>query len=376
MTRLGEIAWLFALLGATAFGGPAAHIAMMHEHVVRRRQWLTAAEFTDLIAAVNLIPGPNSTELALHLGRRRGGFSGFLIAGFAFILPAALIVSALAVAYVEYGRTPDARALLAGVSPVIIAIILHATVQLGASALKSWRLWALGALALACSLAGVNELLILLGAGLLMMTASRAGRVHSVAVLIAGVWLPASAGSAGLAAASTTAVEISLTKLTLFFLKVGSVMFGSGYVLLAFLRADLVERWRWLTEQQLLDAVAVGQFTPGPISTTATFIGYVLAGWPGAWLATAAMFFPAFVFVWITYPYIPKLRASPQLGAFLDGIVAGSLGLMAAVAVTMARSALDAPIWIGVCAAALVALAARVNSVWLILAGGLLGLLH
>jgi chromate transporter len=195
----------------------------------------------------------------------------------------------------------------------------------------------------------------------------RRGRAPAVvaAVACSGTWL---------SAATAAAAPFSLTKLTLFFLKVGSVMFGSGYVLLAFLRADLVERWGWLTDQQLLDAIAVGQFTPGPVLTTATFIGYVLAGWAGAWLATAAMFFPAFVFVWITHPYIPRLRASAPIGAFLDGIVAGSLGLMAAVAVTMARSALASPIWVVVCAAALAALLARVNSVWLIAAGALLGL--
>ncbi len=366
MGRVADIARVFLLLGATAFGGPAAHIAMMHDQIVRRRRWLTDADFTDLIAAVNLIPGPNSTELAIHVGRRRGGLAGFVVAGFCFIVPAALIVSAIAVMYVRYGRTPDARALLDGVSPVIVAIIINATFQLTRTALKSWWLWAAGTAAAVLSMLGVNELVILVGGGLVATGAT--GLLRTTALLAAG-----SAPSA--AAAATGAAAVSLTALALFFLKVGSIMFGSGYVLIAFLRADLVERWGWLTEQQLIDAIAVGQFTPGPLSTTATFIGYVLAGWPGAVVATAAMFLPAFFFVWITHPLIPRLRASRRLGAFLDGVVAASLGLMAAVAITLARSALASPLWIAVCAAALLAMTLwRVNSVWLVVAGGALGL--
>jgi chromate transporter len=364
----GEIARVFLVLGATAFGGPAAHIALMHDQVVRRRRWLTAAEFTDLIAAVNLIPGPNSTELAIHVGRRRGGATGFFLAGLCFILPAAIIVSAIAVVYVRYGRTPDARALLAGVSPVIVAVILHATLQLGATALKSPPLWIAAAAAAGLSMLGVNELVVLFGAGLLFAGASP--WLRALTALAAGT-TTASVSAAAVPAAGT----VSLAKLGLFFLKVGSILFGSGYVLIAFLRADLVDRWGWLTEQQLIDAIAVGQFTPGPVSTTATFIGYVLAGWPGAVVATAAMFFPSFFFVWITHPLIPRLRESRRLGAFLDGVVAASLGLMAAVAVTLARTALTTPVWIAVCVASLVALAVwRVNSIWLVLTGALLGL--
>jgi chromate transporter len=366
MTPLGEIARVFLLLGTAAFGGPAAHIAMMHEQVVRRRRWLTDGEFTDLIAAVNLIPGPNSTELAIHIGRRQAGLAGLAVAGICFIVPAAAIVAALAALYVEYGRTPDARALLAGISPVIIAVILHATYQLGKTALTSVWLSIIGALATAASIVGANELAILLGAGLLAL-AAHSGRRAPVVTAVAMV------SSASLAAASTASV--SLAKLTLFFLKVGSVLFGSGYVLVAFLRADLVDRWGWLTEQQLLDAVAVGQLTPGPLFTTATFIGYVLAGWPGAVLSTVAIFLPAFVFVWITHPFIPRLRASPRIGAFLDGVVAASLGLMAAVAMVMARSALTSPLWIAVAVVSLLALTIwRINSVWLVAAGAVLGL--
>lgn len=366
MTSLGEIARVFLLLGVAAFGGPAAHIAMMHDQVVRRRQWLSDAEFTDLIAAVNLIPGPNSTELAIHIGRRQAGLAGLAIAGICFIVPAALIVATLATIYVEYGQTPDARALLTGIAPVIIAVIVHATFQLAKTALKSAWLWIVAALAVALSAFGVNELAILFGAGLLML-AAHGGRRALAAVVVA------CASSVSLAAAS--AASVSLAKLTLFFLKVGSVLFGSGYVLIAFLRADLVDRWGWLTEQQLLDAVAVGQFTPGPLLTTATFIGYVLAGWPGAVLSTIAIFLPAFVFVWITHPVIPRFRESRPVAAFLDGVIAASLGLMAAVAITIGRTTLTSPLWVAVSVASLIALTMwRVNSVWLVLAGAVLGL--
>jgi chromate transporter len=259
--------------------------------------------------------------------------------------------------------------MMAGVSPVIIAVIVHATCHLGKTALKSAQLWLIAAAAVALSVLRVNELLILLGAGLL--TAGVAGLRHAAGAIVAwGAW-----GSSVSAAAASTTASVSLAQLTLFFLKVGSVLFGSGYVLLAFLRADLVDRWGWLTEQQLIDAIAVGQFTPGPVFTTATFVGYIVGGWTGAALSTVAIFLPAFVFVWITHPIIPRLRASKPVGAFLDGVVAASLGLMAAVAVAMARVALSSPAWIALCAASLAVLAVwRLNSVWLVLAGGALGL--
>lgn len=368
MTRLAEVARVFLLLGTTAFGGPAAHIAMMHEQVVRRRRWLTDAEFTDLIAAVNLIPGPNSTELAIHVGRRVAGWPGFVVAGLCFIVPAALIVTAIAIAYVEYGRTPDARALMAGVVPVIIAVIAHATVQLS-TALKSLPLWVIAVASAVAAVAGVNELVLLALAGILAIVTMRARGAVAIALLVAG-------SVASAAAATATAASVSLASLSLFFLKIGSVLFGSGYVLVAFLRADLVERWGWLTEQQLLDAIAVGQFTPGPLFTTATFIGYVLAGWPGAVLSTVAIFLPAFVFVAATHTLIPRLRRSPAAGAFLDGVVAASLGLIAAVAITLARSSLTSPLWIVAAAVAFLALTfLRINSVWLVLGGAALGLL-
>lgn len=365
---LTEIARVFLLLGATAFGGPAAHIAMMHDQVVRRRAWIGEQEFADLIAATNLIPGPNSTEMAVHVGRRVAGWRGLLLAGICFILPSALIVSAFAVLYTKYGEAPDARALLAGVAPVIIAIIAQACWSLARGSLRRPALWVVAAGAAALSLAGVNELLILAG-GALVLVASLATRRH---VAIAFGVLAAAGGVQGATAA--TVAPVTLTGLSLFFLKVGSILFGSGYVLIAFLRADLVDRWHWLTDQQLVDAIAIGQFTPGPLSTTATFIGYLLAGWPGAVLCTVAMFLPGFVLVAVTQPLVPRLRASKIASALLDGVVAASLGLMAAVAVDLARTSLAgvAPVLIA-CAALLVLLRWRVNSAWLVVAGAAIG---
>jgi chromate transporter len=365
---LADLARVFLLLGTTAFGGPAAHIAMMHDQVVRRRRWLGEQEFADLIAATNLIPGPNSTEMAVHVGRRVAGWRGLLVAGLCFILPSALIVSVFAVLYARYGQAPDARALLAGVAPVIIAIIVQASWSLARGSLGRPALWIVAAAAAALSLAGVNELLILAG-GALVLVASLATRRH-VAMAI-GVL--ATAGGVQGATAATSA-PVTLGGLSLFFLKVGSILFGSGYVLIAFLRADLVDRWHWLTDRQLVDAIAIGQFTPGPLSTTATFIGYLLAGWPGAVLCTVAIFLPGFVLVALTQPLIPRLRASRLASALLDGVVAASLGLMAAVAVSLARTSLVEPVRIFIFIAALVMLLRwRINSAWLVLAGAALG---
>ncbi len=367
------VARVFLQLGLTAFGGPAAHMGLMHEQIVARRKWIDDAEFADLMAASNLIPGPNSTELALHIGRRVAGWPGFFAAGAAFVVPAALIVWALAVAYVRYGQTPDARALLAAVIPVIIAVIAQAVWTLGRATLKSARLAVIAAAAFALSIAGVNELIVL-AVGAVAGGAARAARLRRRSAMIA---LAAVAGASMQAAAAVPAVHaVSLVQLALFFLKVGSVLFGSGYVLVAFLRGDLVQRWGWLTDQQLLDAIAVGQVTPGPLSSTATFIGYVLAGGPGAVVATTAMFLPAFVFVAITQPLVGPMRRSPLAGALLDGVVAASLGLMAAVAITLARAHLTHPLAIASTAVSLIVLLRwRVNSLWLIGAAGLVGLL-
>jgi len=364
---LGELAGLFLKLGVTAFGGPAAHIAMMEDEVVRRRQWLSREEFLDLLGATNLIPGPNSTEMAIHVGHRRAGWAGLLVAGLAFIVPATLIVWALAAAYVAWGTLPEVAGLLYGVKPVIIAIVLQALWGLGRTALRTRGLALAGLVALALSAVGVDELIVLFGTGFVVALAVRAARLrHAVALL-----LPAAPGAA-LAAAEPFALQT----LFLVFLKVGAVLFGSGYVLLAFLRVELVERLGWLTEAQVLDAVAVGQFTPGPLSTTATFVGYVLGGHAGAALATAGIFLPAFFFVAISGPLVPRLRRSPTAGAFLDGVNAASLALMAVVTWQLASSAVrDVPTTLLALASAVLLLRYRVNSSLLVIAGALLGLL-
>jgi chromate transporter len=362
---LATVIGLFLRLGATAFGGPAAHIAMFHHEFVRRRSWLTDDEFGELLALTNLIPGPNSTEMAIHIGRRIAGWGGFLVAGICFILPAAVLVWILAVLYVHYGHTPDARAVMAGVTPVMLAVIAHAAITIGRSTLRGPLAWGIAAAAAGLAAAGVNEIVLLLAAGVSTIAARRAGLVTMVA-----------AGSTllGAQAALPAATAVPLTGLSLFFLKVGSVLFGSGYVLVAFLRADLVERWRWLTDQQLMDAIAAGQMTPGPVFTTATFIGYVLHGTSGALLATVAIFLPAFVFVALTQPVIPRLRASPAATAFLNGVIAASIGLIAAVAVLLVPAVLTTTAQTaGAVAALLILLRWRLNPSWLLVAGAILG---
>ena len=391
---LRELAALFLRLGITAFGGPAAHIAMMRDEVVDRRRWLSDKEFLDLVAATNLIPGPNSTELAIHLGYRRGGLAGLALAGVCFILPAALVVGCIAWAYARYGTTPQVGWLMYGIGPVVIAIVVQALVKLGQAALGRWVYAPVGAAALVAALAGVNELAVLAAGGAigLALAMRPSGPGSSAAALAWLAALPAAlahllrgdaaaatatqagatagAAAGALAAATGAAVPFTLSGLTLFFLKVGSVLFGSGYVLLAFLRADLVERWGWLTDQQLIDAITVGQVTPGPVFTTATFIGYLLGGWAGAALATAAIFAPGFFFVAVTQPLIPRLRASRALGGCLDGVVAASLGLMAAVTWQLARAAVvDLPTALIAVTAAVALFRWRPNSTWLILGG-------
>lgn len=368
---LGELAGLFLRLGVTAFGGPAAHIGMMRDETVGRRGWLTDAEFLDLLAATNLIPGPNSTEMAIHLGYRRAGAAGLVVAGVCFILPACLLVGAIAWSYVHYATTPEVGWLLYGVGPVVIAIVGQALWTLGRSAVKGPLTGSIGVLVAGLSLAGWHELGLLALGGALMVGA-RLGWPGTMTCALATF---AAGGGALLAqTAAAVAVPVTLTRLTLFFLKVGSVLFGSGYVLLAFLRADLTERWAWLTDQQLIDAVTIGQVTPGPVFTAATFIGYLLAGWKGAALATLGIFAPGFLFVAVSQPLIPKLRASPVTSALLDGVVSASLGLMAAVTWHLAGSALIDPYTIGLGLVALVLLlTARPNSTWLILGGALAG---
>jgi chromate transporter len=375
---LRDLAALFFRLGATAFGGPAAHIAMMEDEVVRRRQWLTRDEFLDLLGATNLIPGPNSTELAIHIGFRRGGWPGLLIAGTCFILPAFLIVLAISWAYVTYGNVPSVHGILYGVKPVVIAVVLQALWGLSRTAAKTRFLVLAGLTAVLLSFLGVHELLVLFGVGFAAMSWRWLRSTHARRQTPPGAMLglmPGLVASPAVAAAATTMTPFGIVPLFWFFLKVGSVLFGSGYVLLAFLRADLVERWGWLTEAQLLDAVAVGQITPGPVFTTATFIGYVLGGPLAATVATVAIFLPAFLFVALSSPFLPRLRQSPNAGAFLDGVNVASLALMIAVTWQLGRAALVD--WVTIALAfisALLLMRWRVNSAWLILGGALIGL--
>lgn len=374
---LRTLAVLFTRLGATSFGGPAVHIAMMEEDVVRRRGWLTHEEFLDLLGATNLIPGPNSTELAIHIGHKVAGWWGLLVAGVCFILPATLIVLALAWAYVSFGQLPSMAGLLYGVKPVVIAVVVQALWKLGRTSIKSWQLAGMAFATIVLTVMGVHEMLVLFGTGALVAfvrSLSQAPK-HSGSPLVAILASPALPLANGVAA-GVAATPFGLLPLFLFFMKVGAVLFGSGYVLLAFLRADLVERYGWLTEQQLLDAVAIGQVTPGPIFTTATFIGYLLAGTTGAVVATVGIFLPAFVFVAISVPLLPRLRKSPVTGAFLDGVNVSSMALMAVVTWQLSWAAVvDVPTAVLATISAVLLVRYRVNSVWLVLGGATVGLL-
>jgi chromate transporter len=381
-TTLRELAWLFARLGFTTFGGPAAHIAMMDDEVVRRRRWMTREQFLDLLGATNLIPGPNSTELAIHIGHARAGWAGLVVAGVCFISPAVAIVTAIAWAYVRFGTLPELAGVLHGVKPMIIAVVIQTLWGLGRSAVKSYAMAAVGLAALAAALVGVNELIVLAAAGAAVAVgrgapARGAGRAASwVPVPLLGAWSTlGGAGSAGTAVAAAAATtSVGLWPVFAVFLKVGSVLFGSGYVLLAFLRSDLVERLHWLTESQLLDAVAVGQITPGPVFTTATFVGYLIGGGGGAAVATLGIFLPAFVFVAISGPLVPRIRRSPAAGAVLDGINVASLALMAAVTLQLGRAAIvDLPTAILAVLGAAVLIRYRPNTAWLVLGGALAG---
>jgi len=369
LARLLDVAGLFLKLGLVGFGGPAAHVAMMEDEVVRRRGWLSRERFLDLVGATNLIPGPNSTELAIHLGHLRAGWPGLVVAGACFIAPAFVVVLACAWAYVRFGALPAATSLLYGVKPVIIAVVLQALWGLGRAATRTRAIAAVGLASLAAVAAGVHELVVLFVAGAVLAGARWAteGRPSRTAHGLLPL-LPLAAAPASLA------VPFGLAPLFLFFLKVGSVLFGSGYVLLAFLRADLVERWGWLTEAQLLDAVAVGQVTPGPVFTTATFIGYVLGGAPGAVLSTVGIFLPAFVFVALSGPLVPRIRRSPVAGAFLDGVNVASIALMTLVTMQLARAAVvDIATLLLALASAVMLIRFRVNSAWLVLAAAAIG---
>lgn len=369
--RIPEIAGLFARLGAVAFGGPAAHIAMMEDEFVERRKWVSRQHFLDLIGATNLIPGPNSTEMTMHLGYERAGALGLIVAGASFILPAALLTGIVAWAYVEYGQLPAVEPFLAGVKPVVVAVILGALWKLGKKAVSGWKPAVIGLAAAAAVLLGADEIAALAAtalAGTLWLRWGRGGAGAAALALPLLLLRPTTVFAAAAPAA------VPLWKLGLFFLKIGAVLYGSGYVLIAFLDGGLVRDYGWLTEQQLLDAVAVGQFTPGPVLTTATFIGYVIAGPAGAVVATLGMFLPSFVFVSILNPLIPKMRRSAWTAAFLDAVNVAALGLMAAVVIELGLATLlswQAALIAAAAAAALFVF--RVNAAWLVLAGAALG---
>ena len=367
---LTEVAALFLKLGVTAFGGPAAHIAIMHDQTVKKRKWLTDQQFLDLVGATNLIPGPNSTEMAIHIGFLRAGWLGLIVGGLCFIVPAMLIVLLLAWFYVHYGAMPQTKWLLYGIKPVVISIVVQALWSLGHKAVKGTLTAAAALIVLVLYFLGANEIALLFGGGFAVMLAVNLQRLQKRTLAVSLIPF----GGAGLL--SQVSVPFTLPLLFLTFLKIGAVLYGSGYVLLAFLRADFVVRFGWLTDQQLIDAIAVGQVTPGPLFTTATFIGFVLGGIPGALLATLGIFLPSFVFVAISNPLIPRMRSSPWLSGLLDGVNAASLSLMAAVTWQLGRASLTEPLAILIALVSFVLLIRfKVNSTWLIAGGALLGLL-
>lgn len=370
---VGEVAKLFFKLGTIAFGGPAAHIAMMHDDMARRRHWVSEQRFLDLLGAANLIPGPSSTELAIYLGYEHAGWKGLISAGVCFILPAMLMVLAIAWAYVNYGTTPQATWLLYGIKPVIVAIIIQALWGLFKTAAKGPLLIAAGALVIGLYLLDFNPIALLFGSGALVMLIKNArplgGGQQSTGASAA---LLSTVGVSSVAA--TASVPFSMSTLFLTFLKLGSVVFGSGYVLLAFLRNDFVHRLGWLTDRQILDAVAVGQFTPGPVFTTATFIGYIVGGLSGAVLATVGIFLPSFIFVAIVFPVVGILRRSRWTSGFLDGVNVGALGLMAGVSWQLGRAAVID--WVTALLALIscvLVFASKINSAWLVLGGAAAG---
>lgn len=370
-SRLGELAKVFLRLGFIAFGGPAAHIAMMEDEVVTKRKWMTRQHFLDLVGATNLIPGPNSTEMTMHCGHERAGRKGLFVAGVCFIFPAVIITGILAYLYVEYGTIPQVEPFLYGIKPAVIAIILSAIYKLGKKALKSWQLGIIGIAVIVASFLGVNEITAILAAG-----------------VIGIVWfgLPAIFKNTDIKnitpfilVSSSSAIinTISNTKLFLVFLKVGAVLFGSGYVLVAYLDAELVEKLGWLTKSQLLEAIAIGQFTPGPVLSTATFVGYQINGFWGAIAATSGIFLPSFFFVLLLNPIVPKLRKSKLAAGFLDAVNIAAVGVMIAVTFRLGQEILiDWRMWIIAILSILVTFFfKKISALWIVLGGALLGYL-
>ncbi|MBN1825500.1 MAG: chromate efflux transporter [Candidatus Eisenbacteria bacterium] len=374
---LGTIALIFLRLGLTAFGGPAAHVSLMEDQFVRRRRWLSTQHFLDLIGATNLIPGPNSTEITMHLGYERAGRRGLFVAGAAFILPAVALTGAFAWFYVRYGALPAVEPFLAGIKPAVIAVILGALRKLGKKAIIGAHTAALALFVALLTVAGVEPVFALLAGGAAgMLGHGLFGRhgTKGVSLALPALRAPTAGETIAAGGVAGAAAGVSLLKLGLVFLKVGAVLYGSGYVLIAFLEGDLVGKYGWLTRTQLLDAIALGQFTPGPVLSAATFIGYVIAGAPGAAVATIGIFLPSFFIVLLLNPVIPRLRRSPWTAAFLDAVNAGALALMAIVTIQLGRAVLlDPPAWAIVILASVAVLRFRVNPVWIILGGALFG---
>jgi chromate transporter len=373
--RLWELVLLFLKLGFTSFGGPAVHIAMLEDEVVNRRTWMTREHFLDLLGATNLIPGPNSTEMALHVGYVRAGLLGLITAGFCFILPAVSITLGFAWAYQEFQTVPALASLLYGIKPAILVVMLFAVWKLGKTALKSWQMGVLGLGVIMALLLGLNEVFVLLlgsAVGTLWLWKPRALKgLKRLEILVLSALLPIGAAQA---AGTLVSTAVSLTKLGWFFLKTGTVLFGSGYVLVAFLETGLVSEYGWLTKQQLLDAVAVGQFTPGPVLSTATFVGYVIAGLPGALIATIGIFLPSFIFVALLNPLIPRLRQAPWTSAFLDAVNLCAVALLGVVVAKLLPSSLpNGPAWLIAVVAGVVFWRWKLSSVWLVLGGAFCG---
>ena len=363
-TRLKELSRLFFKLGCTAFGGPAVHIAMMREEVVNKNAWITDAHFLDLISATNLIPGPNSTEMTMHIGHERAGWRGLIVAGMCFIFPAVVITSVLAYLYNQYGLLPEVAPYIYGIKPAIVGVIISAMVALGRSAFKSIWLWILGLITFGVCMAGVNEIAALFGAGALGMAKymwqSQKQRVNGILpVFLSHV------------------ISLPNVKIFLTFLKVGSILYGSGYVLFAFLNDELV-RTGLLTHTQLADAIAVGQFTPGPVFSAATFIGWQMGGFWGAMAATIGIFLPSFIFVALLNPLIPKLRASKMISSFLDAVNASSIAIILFVCLDIFRDSIAdwRSILILVISISLTFIFKRLNTAFIVLSGALLGYLY
>lgn len=385
LTHLKELAGVFFKLGIIGFGGPAAHIAMMEHEVVSKKKWMSREHFLDLIGATNLIPGPNSTEMAMHCGYHRAGLPGMIVAGMGFIIPATLITGAIAWFYQRYGTIPDIKPFWYGIRPAVLAIIINAVYRFGKKALKNWQLGIIGAAVMVASLAGMSEVLILLAFGLLGMfwlflVQNKSGMKESLFPLLLLSGKPGHLKTAITATALTTghvAGNVSLVKLFLVFLKIGSVFFGSGYVLIAYLHDELIDRLGWLTQQQLVDAIAVGQFTPGPVSSAVTFVGYQIIGIKGAILATVGMFLPSFFFVAMLNPFIPKMRTSKWLSYFLDSVNIGAVAIMAVAVIQLARvSLINWQTWlIALVSVAVIFVLKRVHSLWVVIGSSMAGYL-